>query len=276
MATIPCRNLAEAFDELYVSDSKENATTPSTKLYSSVTQRGKEAMVLDTSSPSGVTEFDHAGRATKTTDVDESKDMIMIRKHPVDDTPKESNAPSNDQDFDRLPHFSFHPDLQREMSQGLVHRVSFYGVVRDINKEAMCMAQYDTSAFHQAQVEKAEEISYIVEAVTGESQITESEFSNTTCLAALVDEERWLLTAIQDRGADKSQSRYTNTCPATFPQAMGEQEYENTISSLANSRTQLWKPSRSWWEAKSGKNPWMDPKGHNKRWRYVYSLCLVK
>jgi hypothetical protein len=84
--------------------------------------------------------------------------------------------------------------------------------------------------------------------------------------SALIDEEQWLLDAIDARGSDESRS--INACPATFPQAMGEREYENPVASLSNgSRTQLWKPSRSWWEAKSGKNPWIEPKSHNKRWR---------
>jgi hypothetical protein len=55
---------------------------------------------------------------------------------------------------------------------------------------------------------------------------------------------------------------------------MGEKEYENPIASLPGvSRTQLWKPSRSWWEAKSGKNPWIEPTSHNKRWRYDLHLA---
>jgi len=80
-----------------------------------------------------------------------------------------------------------------------------------------------------------------------------------------------LLTAIDARGKDES--RPNQACPATFLQAMGEREYENPLASLSNgSRTQLWKPSRSWWEAKSGKNPWIEPKSHNKRWRYLWPL----
>ena len=57
-------------------------------------------------------------------------------------------------------------------------------------------------------------------------------------------------------------------CPPTFSQAIGEKEYENPVHALSGgNRTQLWKPSRSWWEAKSGKNPWIEPSSHNKRWR---------
>jgi hypothetical protein len=93
--------------------------------------------------------------------------------------------------------------------------------------------------------------------------------SNTSILqAAVIDEERWLLETIDSRGFDES--RAVKACPPTFLQAMGERDYENPLTSLSNgSRTQLWKPSRSWWEAKSGKNPWIEPISHNKRWRYV-------
>ena len=34
-----------------------------------------------------------------------------------------------------------------------------------------------------------------------------------------------------------------------------------------SNRTQLWKPGRSWWEAKRGKNPYLEPVAHNNRWR---------
>ena len=90
--------------------------------------------------------------------------------------------------------------------------------------------------------------------------------ASATIKVALVDEERWLLDAIDARLPDESRS--VKACPPTFLQAMGERDYENPLASLSNgSRTQLWKPSRSWWEAKSGKNPWIEPKSHNKRWR---------
>ena len=86
-----------------------------------------------------------------------------------------------------------------------------------------------------------------------------SSSSSSSCLA-LIDEEEWLLATIQDRQMDEE----IKQCPATFLQAMGELEYDTASS---KSRTQLWKPSRSWWEAKSGKNPWIEPSLHNKRWR---------
>jgi len=55
----------------------------------------------------------------------------------------------------------------------------------------------------------------------------------------------------------------------TFGEAAGEREGGAVQHGSAGgtSRTQLWKPGRSWWEAKSGKNPWVEPVVHNNRWR---------
>jgi len=105
----------------------------------------------------------------------------------------------------------------------------------------------------------------------------------TTCTnpSALIDEEKWLLRAIASRS--ESEVEFAGgSCP-TFAQAIGEQDSittddnsstgggsqqaPNPINDLSKGRTQLWKPSRSWWEAKSGKNPWIEPNSHNKRWR---------
>mmetsp|Transcript_59705 Transcript_59705/g.176917 ORF Transcript_59705/g.176917 Transcript_59705/m.176917 type:complete len:1342 (-) Transcript_59705:293-4318(-) len=121
--------------------------------------------------------------------------------------------------------------------------------------------------------------------------------------AALIDEERWLLSAIDSRSPEEIDALRERGCPSTFAEAIGEKETSsgsrgeqeggggggegrknnpagginngqtaNPLSSLSNSRTQLWKPSRSWWEAKSGKNPWIEPSSHNKRWRYLWPL----
>jgi hypothetical protein len=75
--------------------------------------------------------------------------------------------------------------------------------------------------------------------------------ANKAASTLVLDEEAWLLQTIANASEESCRSA------DTFSQAMGEQE----------SRTQLWKPSRSWWEAKSGKNPWMEPFAHNQRWR---------
>ena len=104
--------------------------------------------------------------------------------------------------------------------------------------------------------EEDEIYSPLVAAVNGQPTIPRMESMTET---AVIDEERWILQAIEARGEEKSSA----ACPPTFLQAMGEREYER----IETNRTQLWKPSRSWWEAKSGKNPWIEPKSHNKRWR---------
>ena len=106
--------------------------------------------------------------------------------------------------------------------------------------------------------QEEEEHSPLVLAATGRVK----ERTAATVKSACIDEEVWLLSTIANR------NETVRSCPDTFLQAMGEKEYENPVQSLAGgSRTQLWKPSRSWWEAKSGKNPWIEPASHNKRWR---------
>jgi len=91
--------------------------------------------------------------------------------------------------------------------------------------------------------------------------------------AALLDEEWWLMSAIASRTPNEvAMNQSTNLLP-TFFEAMGEKDANSVADSTgvystgATSRTQLWKPGRSWWEAKSGKNPWVEPVVHNNRWR---------
>jgi hypothetical protein len=168
--------------------------------------------------------------------------------------------------FAKVPSFYLPTDLRRDLSDALVNRVSFYAVVHDINKEATSMAANDDSGYNRNPEDMREEYDPLIVAVSGPPAEALKE-SPPIIKVALIDEERWLLDAIDSRS--KEESRFVvNACPPTFLQAMGEQEYENPLASLSNgSRTQLWKPSRSWWEAKSGKNPWIEPKSHNKRWR---------
>ena len=152
--------------------------------------------------------------------------------------------------------FTLHEDLSLDLSPALINRVSLYSVIHDINKEAAAMAANDPKDDHK------EEDSPLVQAVNGSSPVHQG--SDVSC--AMIDEESWLLDAIQSRSRDEGSE--ARACPPTFLQAMGEKEYENPVHALSGtSRTQLWKPSRSWWEAKSGKNPWIEPNSHNKRWR---------
>jgi hypothetical protein len=223
---IPRRNLTEAFEELYVDVGIDIAETPtSTKL-----------MEDDFTSPNGVMDIGNLEPS-------------------MDDFEDDSSIPT----------FSLHPDLKQDLSQALVNRVSIYGIIHDINKEVVDMASNDQSTFHRVKSMDEDEdgLSPLVIAVNGTPSTLPS--SHPIVEACLIDEERWLLAAIEGRGDDECRS--ISSCPPTFSQAMGERDYDDTASTMEASRTQLWKPSRSWWEAKSGKNPWIEPKSHNKRWR---------
>jgi hypothetical protein len=172
------------------------------------------------------------------------------------------------------PEFKLHSSLQRLMSDDLVQRVSFYAVIHDINKEASAMAANDNSGYSATPDDADEVHDPIVMAVCGESSAViendEKKSDENMYANALIDEEQWLLNVIESRSTDETCDLGNAACPPTFLQAMGELEYENPVATLSGgARTQLWKPSRSWWEAKSGKNPWIEPKYHNKRWRYA-------
>mmetsp|Transcript_31721 Transcript_31721/g.36062 ORF Transcript_31721/g.36062 Transcript_31721/m.36062 type:complete len:830 (-) Transcript_31721:593-3082(-) len=231
---IPRRNLAEAFDDLYV-----DTTTPATK----------DSIIVDGKSPVGVCDLGVTESRGETC----AKDIVKMKS-------------KNEY---LIPNFQLHQELERDLSQELVNRVSFYTVIHDINKEATTMASNDFATFTRTKStdEGDESHSPIVMSVKGQPIIPRQPLSMAR--VALIDEERWLLMAIDARGDIRSSGA---SCPPTFLQAMGERDYENPLSSLEFSRTQLWKPSRSWWEAKSGKNPWIEPKSHNKRWRYLWPL----
>jgi hypothetical protein len=160
------------------------------------------------------------------------------------------------------PGLDLHPILQKELSQALVDRVSFYAIIHDINKECTAMAANDpvqTKSHNTNPIQSPA----LVAAVKGLPTEASPWDNDNVAKSACIDEEQWLLSTISERSSQEIRS-----CPETFSQAMGEKEYENPVSSIAGgSRTQLWKPSRSWWEAKSGKNPWIEPTSHNKRWR---------
>lgn len=163
-------------------------------------------------------------------------------------------------------HFDIHESLRRGLSQALVDRVSFYGIIHDINKEASSMAMHDPKQpSPKDNVEDREESGCaLVKAAIVGTPTNETNDSEDVA-TALIDEEAWLLEIVGNRDPEE---RTSTVCPPTFSQAMGEREYENPVQALSGaSRTQLWKPSRSWWEAKSGKNPWIEPSSHNKRWR---------
>jgi hypothetical protein len=239
---IPRRNLTEAFEELYIKPSVE--TDPDSKAGSTD--------MTNMISPTGVTELNADSMPQKTNIV----------------TPRKDDLQAGTQRFD------LHPVLKRELSDALMIRVSVYAVIHDINKEATAMATNDESGYSRNPEDHPEEYDPLIVAVNGYPPQPLPP-SSSMVNVALIDEEKWLLDAIDARRPDESRS--VKACPPTFLQAMGERDYENPLASLSNgSRTQLWKPSRSWWEAKSGKNPWIEPKSHNKRWRYENNSILLR
>jgi len=167
----------------------------------------------------------------------------------------------------KLPVLNLHPDLYRDLSQECIARVSCYSILHDINKEAAALAAHDPLAIGTLESEKS---CPLVLSATGQPYTGNFNCDPIAVDQALIDEEKWLLATIADR---KVVNTTSTQCPATFLQAIGEKEYENPVHAVTgHARTQLWKPSRSWWEAKSGKNPWIEPASHNKRWRYLWPL----
>ena len=167
----------------------------------------------------------------------------------------------------QLPVLDMHPDLSRDLTPECIARVSCYSILHDINKEASAFAAHDSLAIGALE---NEHWCPLVVAATGQRRSDRFQSDPISVEQAVIDEEKWLLATIADRKSAISES---TQCPATFLQAIGEMEYENPVHAVTgHARTQLWKPSRSWWEAKSGKNPWIEPASHNKRWRYLWPL----
>ena len=272
---IPRRNLSEAFEELYVSTplvmdqhhqaEGSNADPPKD-------QKGLSSILI---SPTNVADLHSIDTSTSSTIGNNKTNMHTTKSAVVDVAPVamadpiDSTIATSTEAVTALPSFQLHADLQKDLSQAVINRISFYGVIHDINKEATAMAANDDAGLDRALPgeDKNEDCSPLVVSVKGPS-LNPPDLDSDMFQMALIDEERWLLSAIELQGNDDNRS--IQSCPPTFLQAMGEREYENPLTSLSSgSRTQLWKPSRSWWEAKSGKNPWIEPKSHNKRWRYV-------
>ncbi len=233
-----------------------------------------------------------------------------------------------------MPHFHLHESLRGTLSQGLVDRVSFYSVVRDINKEALDAAMidprggvYNDGTVHgnetcgSSSASGADDNPVKLTLIDGRNQViaedgkihvhpnpkeerssvlvmaclleetnpnepnhaddlpasicptsgNPSTTSSPSLGAALLDEEWWLMSAVASRTPDEVLINRSTKLLPTFHEAIGEKD--SVVPETAaggTSRTQLWKPGRSWWEAKSGKNPWVEPVVHNNRWRYVF------
>jgi hypothetical protein len=186
---------------------------------------------------------------------------------------EEDNAEEDEAGTDYShPHLDLHPDLQRDLSPSTVQRVSLYSIIHDINKETTNLQSHDPLALSGGSEADPQYASPLVMAALKGSDASYATMTPSHSSAsytseppqdACIDEEQWILRAITEE--QEHTNDIASSCPPTFSQAMGEKEYEN-------SRTQLWKPSRSWWEAKSGKNPWIEPASHNKRWRYLWPL----
>jgi hypothetical protein len=243
-----------------------------------------------------------------------------------------------------MPHFHLHEALRGTLSQGLIDRVSFYSIVRDINKEALDAVMTDPrgSVYNDGSVHggnddvmkssvkasclprelslvdgklvagrnrvtaedgkihvhpnpKEERNSVLVIACLSDeknpneasdmNECTENDYATSapnnnpsaSCSpllgAALLDEEWWLMAAIASRTPEEVIMNQSTKLLPTFHEAIGEKDVVLETIAGGTSRTQLWKPGRSWWEAKSGKNPWVEPVVHNNRWRSV-TLCV--
>ncbi len=179
-----------------------------------------------------------------------------------------------------LPRFQLHEDLCGEMHQGLIDRVSFYSIVRDINKEAADAAMTDPKgklysdealASNNVSAKDGKVHAHPIRSKESENILvlacTENEAENTkpSMGTALLDEEWWLLSAMASRSPEEVALNHASSLPSTFSEALGEKD--SSTGDASSSKTQLWKPGRSWWEAKSGKNPWVEPVVHNNRWR---------
>lgn len=177
-----------------------------------------------------------------------------------------------------IPEFQLHESLRLNLAQPVINRCSFYSIIHGVNKEVQDMALQDKN---QNALQEVDEDSALVQAVSGPSKQS-NEGNKDPVELAVLDEEKFLLAAIANRSEIEMSIR---ACPESFAEAIGEVDPSRTEGSttangqtanplqvLATSRTQLWKPSRSWWEAKSGKNPWIEPKLHNRRWRYLWPL----
>lgn len=174
-----------------------------------------------------------------------------------------------------IPEHPLTEKLRLDLAQGTINRCSIYSVIHGINTDIDEMVKNDKKHPYE---EPQDGNSALVRAVNGPARRQSKEEDEERTDLAVIDEETFLLWAIFSRSEDEISSH--RACPSSFAEAIGESEpmpvhdeqTANPLNALSSSRTQLWKPSRSWWEAKSGKNPWIEPKSHNKRWRYLWPL----
>jgi len=146
--------------------------------------------------------------------------------------------------------FKQYEELNSDLTQAQVNRISFYNVILEINKGIALMVSEDK--------------------LTGHSSSSPH---------AAIDEEEWILAAIRHRppgllpksssdrdGRDEVPSEIDETAiKGKASSTLLQQESEQTT-------TILWKPIGSWWEARSKKNPKVGIRNHNKRWSYLWPM----
>jgi len=127
---------------------------------------------------------------------------------------------------------------------GLIDRVSFYKVVRrGADGRERGGRTKSTTRCPRRRGGPACRLRYgrgrhVVSASDGVGQLPRTAASP----AALVDEEWWLLSAVARSGPGATRPRSSQRSRRRWGAA-------STVRAGSTSRTQLWKPSRSWWEA---------------------------
>ena len=170
-----------------------------------------------------------------------------------------------------IPQFQLHDSLRGTLSQGVINRVSFYSILRDINQEVL--DNFDTGGggniqLHDPNQEEEQNSILIISCLNDDDDESNNEpllnidASTTRQQGILIDEEWWLISVIASRTPESIKNQSTELLPSFF-EAMGESDNDDE----SPSKTKLWKPSQSWWDAKSGKNPWVEPVVHDNRWR---------
>ncbi len=174
------------------------------------------------------------------------------------------SAPDPDEEEDhefnerfKLPLFQLHECLKKNLPQPVVNRCSLYSVVYNVNKAAY--GKIESLDCKIQKKKKIEDHSPLVHAANNEHVDTskEEEEEAPKVKLTVLDEEKFLLLIIKSRkeNMDEDEEASSGSEAASFQSALP--------SPVKN---QLWKPARSWWEAKSRKNPWLEPRNHIKRW----------
>jgi hypothetical protein len=158
-----------------------------------------------------------------------------------------------------LVEFRLHPKLQKNMSNGLVQRVSFYSIIHRINKEITTVG--------------ADIMTY----PSNIASYNNNNNNNKTTTTALIDAEQWLLEviAIDSSSSSRNLNFEKKTTTTTTDSSMVIYKNNDPMAVTSSSyrrKTRLWKPQYSWWRAKSGYNASLEPKYHNKRWGYLWKL----